>query len=259
MKKKKSFSVFEFVYRCEDAVQRALVLYPGKGPSPAVLYLHGRRGSVWESLERARMLQKNGYVVYVAPLLGLGRSPGVSDMNGPHTRAVLAPVVEALFRDTRVDANQVAVWGLGRGAHLAAGLVTDDHRFRAAVLESGVYDLEQMCQHVGTSERVKKVIQKECGTEPKALQDRSPIRLVHSIYCPVFVISKAQDSEAYKAQARGYESALTDAAVPHDVCMLEEEESTNTQTRGDHVVSFLDQRFHRTQETTDSSRSPEQQ
>ena len=243
--KTKSFSVFELGYEYKEQMQKALVVRPKKKPAPAVLYLHGYHGSTWSALSRARALQKGGYVVYVAPLLGLGNSKGVPDFNGPETRAMLAPVIEEMLRDESIDSARIALWGVGRGAHLAATLISESHTFKAAVLESGMYDLEKLYSDSQATDNTKNILEKECGADAETLRARSPIHGVHSIYCPVLLLFEASDSETHVSQAQEYAEALERAAVPHETYAIENTDGDDDiNIRKKYVTPFLESRLH---------------
>jgi dipeptidyl aminopeptidase/acylaminoacyl peptidase len=243
---RKSFSVVEGRYEYDGKKEIALTLYSDGRRAPAILYLHGYHGSVWGAIHRARNMQKKGYAVYVAPILGLGHSHHEPDFNGPRTREALKPVLDALFEDEEnIDTSRVAIWGIGRGANLAANIAVSDERFRALVLESGFYDLKNVYAHPLAKGTLKERLQNECGASDEALLARTPISGVHKILCPVLMLAYGSDDALYQEEFRSFGAALETASVPTESHVAQEGGSeSDANVWKQYVMPFLDKRLH---------------
>jgi arylformamidase len=113
-----------------------------------------------------------------------------------------------------VDASRIVVAGSSAGAHLAAmvampGALPDGHGgwfvVRAAVLVSGIYDLEPL---VGTS------INKALALNPASAQQVSPLRLSLRGLPDALVCWGAVETEEFKRQSRDFAHAVAVAGTP---------------------------------------------
>ena len=77
----------------------------------------------------------------------------------PDWEAVLTPVVDAMFVRADVDAEHMAVIGVGQGGYWVPRALAFEHRFAAAVADPGVLDVSR-CWREDLPERVRTPLQR---------------------------------------------------------------------------------------------------
>lgn len=119
---------------------------------PLVLEIHGGPSAMWGPGELTmwhefQLLCSRGFgVVYANPRGSGGYGYSFQRANfqnwgeGP-AGDVLAVVDAAVARHDWIDRNRLVVTGGSYGGYLTAWILTQDHRFKAAVAQRGVYDL----------------------------------------------------------------------------------------------------------------------
>jgi hypothetical protein len=121
--------------RAPDAV-------PGE-PRPVIVFNHGWEMPTSLTLARAgSAAREHGY--HLMSFDGPGqyttlRQRGIASR--PDWEAVLTPVLDALLARADVDGQHVAVIGTHEGGYLVARALCYEHRFAAAVLDPGIWDL----------------------------------------------------------------------------------------------------------------------
>ena len=129
----------------DKAVQGYLVVPPGKGPFPAVVYLHGSGGDRVELLGLAAWLAARGAVALTidSPFVNAQRQgTGIEALRAERDLAVRSIVdvrraVDALQALPQVDDDRIGVVGFSAGARTAAVLAGVEHRVASYVLWSG--------------------------------------------------------------------------------------------------------------------------
>ena len=119
---------------------------------PLLVAIHGGPASMWGPGEATmwhefQFLASKGYgIVYCNPRGsgGYGRdfkAANYRDWGDGPASDVLAVASEVARRHRWVDSNRQVVTGGSYAGYLTAYIVTQDHRFKAAVAQRGVYDL----------------------------------------------------------------------------------------------------------------------
>ncbi|MGE5690930.1 MAG: alpha/beta hydrolase [Pseudomonadota bacterium] len=129
----------------DKAVQGFLVLPPGKGPFPAVIYLHGSGGDRVELLGLGAWLAARGAVALTidSPFVSAqSRGTGMEALRTEHDLAVRSIVdtrraVDMLQALPQVDDDRIGLVGFSAGARTAAVLAGVEHRISSYVLWSG--------------------------------------------------------------------------------------------------------------------------
>jgi dienelactone hydrolase len=129
----------------DKAVQGYLVVPPGKGPFPAVVYLHGSGGDRVELLGLAAWLAARGAVALTidSPFVNAqAQGTGIEALRAERDLAVRSIVdvrrgVDALQALPQVDDDRIGLVGFSAGARSAAVLAGVEHRIGSYVLWSG--------------------------------------------------------------------------------------------------------------------------
>ena len=130
-----------------DRVPGYLVVPPGKGPFPAVLYLHGTGGDRLEWLAPATWMAARGAVALTVddpfarnPQLRVGTGlAGIQRLHDVYVQelADLRRAVDVLRSLPYVDGRRIAFVGFSGGARMGAILAGSERRIRAFDLISG--------------------------------------------------------------------------------------------------------------------------
>jgi dienelactone hydrolase len=138
-------AILRISYRgAEGPVSALLVLPPGKGPFPAVLFQHWAQGDKGEFLEEARMLARAGAVSLLVDAPFARPEPYRKPLQGPevgkmHAQAFtdLRRAVDLLASRPEVDPARLGYVGHSFGAGVGAALSGVEKRLRAFVLMGG--------------------------------------------------------------------------------------------------------------------------
>jgi dienelactone hydrolase len=133
-----------------ERVPAYLITPPGKGPYPAVIYLHGAGGDRLEMVYRASWLAGRGAVGLTvespySPNREIQLGPGVAGLRKERNRTVMGIVelrraVDLLQSLPQVDDDRIGFVGYSAGARSGAILAGVEPRIRAFVLMSGGED-----------------------------------------------------------------------------------------------------------------------
>jgi pimeloyl-ACP methyl ester carboxylesterase len=210
-------------------VEYVVVPSPGDSVGPGILYVHGHHSSARQSLQIAQLLAARGYTVMAVSMPGYGQSEGTPDFGGPATVAALNAALDVLGRWTGVDSTRIAVWGISRGAGAALNTAARRASIRAAIGQSGTYDLwatwrAAKANHV---DDLASDIVTMAGTDSAAWRERSAALAVDRFRCPVLLMHAEDDERAPFAQARGLADALQARGVTVETRFL---------TRGGHTI-----------------------
>ena len=193
----------------KDRVEYVLVpeVWP-KGPSPALLILHGLGNHARQMLPVAWHLADVGYTVMLVSLPGYGLSSGPPDLGGPRALAAVGRALDVLRRSSNVDSTRVAVWGWSQGATVAALLAAKRGDLRAVVAQSGLYDLEAVAG--AGSEETRRTLESEAGPR-EGWKRRSPLGSASKITAPILLLHGERDPVVPVAQAREMATRLEEA------------------------------------------------
>ena len=122
-------------------------------PYPTIVELHGGPQGMWWSswlgtyLSRGQYFASQGYVVFLPnPRGSIGMGEGFVEANerdwGGGDYQDVMDGIDSLVEQKIADPNRLAVGGQSYGGYLTAWTTTQTNRFRAAVVDCGVIDLE---------------------------------------------------------------------------------------------------------------------
>jgi dipeptidyl aminopeptidase/acylaminoacyl peptidase len=197
-----------FYYRSFDGrrIQGWLIKPVGYDPDsmpPLVLEIHGGPHAMWGPGEPTmwhefQFLSANGYLVLFTNPRGSGgyghdfkfviqRAWG----DGP-MRDVLA-AVDTVVQRGLVDEDRMVVTGGSYAGYLTAYLVGHDHRFKAAVAQRGVYDLETFFGEGNAWRLIPWEFDAYPWEDHEVLRRESPITYAHEIQTPLMIMHSDRD------------------------------------------------------------------
>ncbi len=176
---------------------------PGRN-YPLLVAIHGGPASMWGPGEATmwhefQFLASKGYgIVYCNPRGSGGyghdfKAANYQDWGEGPSGDVLAVAAEVARRHRWIDTNRQVVTGGSYAGYLTAYIVTQDHRFKAAVAQRGVYDLATF---FGEG-RAWRLVPNHFGGYPwevaSVLRDNSPQTWVDRITTPLLIIHADND------------------------------------------------------------------
>ncbi len=171
---------------------------------PVLLEIHGGPSAMWGPGEASmwhefQVMAAQGYgVVYSNPRGsgGYGRAYKAANYqdwgHGP-AGDVLAALDEALRRNRWMDNDRQVVTGGSYAGYLTAWIVTQDHRFKAAVAQRGVYDLATFFGEGNAWRLVPSHFGGYPWQEYDILRANSPLTFVDRIRTPLLILHADND------------------------------------------------------------------
>lgn len=193
---------------------------PSQRTYPLVLQIHGGPSAMWGPGEATmwhefQLLCSWGYGVVYANPRGSG-GYGYEFQRGNHRNwgngpagDVLAVVDQCLLLDW-VDPDRLVVTGGSYGGYLTAYIIGNDHRFKAAVAQRGVYDLATFFGE-GNAWRLVRRSMDGWPFEPRArdiIRQNNPWTYVHRIRTPLLIMHGSNDLRTGVSQSEMLYRAL---------------------------------------------------
>lgn len=194
------------------AVEYLLVPAADSAAAAGLLLIHDHGSNARLMLARAIQLSRRGYAVMAVSMPGYGLSTGPADFGGPATLKAMGAALDVLEKTRGVDKQRIAVWGISRGAGVAALLAAQRADLRCAIAQSGIYDLWAV-QRGTTSAGFRDSIVAEAGRDSAAWRARSAALVPAKARTPLLILHGDRDVRVPAAQARGYFAALKAAGV----------------------------------------------
>ena len=188
-----------------DKVELFIERPEGEGARPAILFIHGHQsrerngGRGFVKVGRLKRTARRGYVAAAVSQPGYGRSSGPPDFCGPKTQAAVEAAIALLRRDPGVDPRRVALYGLSRGAIVAAMVAARDPDLKAVVLVAGIYDLKRA--YPTGLHGLDVNIKREAGLTDAAFAARSALRHASRIKAATLILHGGEDDRAPAAHA----------------------------------------------------------
>jgi dipeptidyl aminopeptidase/acylaminoacyl peptidase len=210
------------------AIEGVLCTPPGAGPFPLVLHIHG--GPIG-AIQRSWMMRDNavpllvsrGYAVLLPnPRGSSGRGQEfaaavVGDMGGADTHDYLSGI-DAMIERGVADPARIGTMGVSYGGFMSAWLVTQDHRFKAAVAGSPVtewysFTFTSNIPHWGLR-FLDNADPEKTGSQ---MHTRSPVLHASNARTPTLLTAGAQDRCTPAGQAREFYQALIGHGVESEL------------------------------------------
>jgi dipeptidyl aminopeptidase/acylaminoacyl peptidase len=106
-----------------------------------------------------------------------------------------------LMKKKFIDSERTALWGISRGASVAALISIQGASFKAAVLQSGIYDFA-MYISAARGGALSKAILTETKGAPEALKERSIVEKIDRVQCPYLILHGEVDERVPLIQAK---------------------------------------------------------
>jgi pimeloyl-ACP methyl ester carboxylesterase len=170
-----------------------------QGSSPGILIVHPEGSHARRLLPMAWSLCNAGYTVMMVSLPGYGQTTGPADFGGPASVHAVSRALDALLRATQVDSTRIAVWGISRGATVAALLAAERPKLAALVLQSGLFE-PATAYRATQSDSLRRALDRE-GKSEGGWSRRSALRVARRIRMPVLFIHGDHDLEVVSNQS----------------------------------------------------------
>jgi dipeptidyl aminopeptidase/acylaminoacyl peptidase len=190
-----------------------LIKPAGKGPHPVLLNIHGGPFAQYTAafFDEAQVYAEAGYAVLMCNprgSAGYGREHGLSikgRMGTVDLQDVLAFLDGALAKFPVLDAGRLGIMGGSYGGYLAAWAISQDHRFKAAIVERGFLDPVSFegSADIGWFFGIEYM-----GGSASEMAGQSPMGHVDNVQTPTLVIHSEDDLRCPLEQGQRYFTAL---------------------------------------------------
>ena len=195
-----------------------LVMPPGKGPHPVLLNIHGGPFAQYTVglFDEAQVYAEAGYAVLMCNprgSAGYGQTHGRSikgKMGTVDMQDVLAFLDGALEKFQELDSTALGIMGGSYGGYLTAWTISQDHRFKAAIVERGFLD---PVSFVGSSDVGWFFGGEYTGPTPEEMAAQSPMATISAVRTPSLVIHSEEDLRCPVEQGQRYFTALKQQGV----------------------------------------------
>jgi dipeptidyl aminopeptidase/acylaminoacyl peptidase len=195
-----------------------LVLPPGKGPHPVLLNIHGGPFAQYTTafFDEAQVYAAAGYAVLMCNprgSAGYGQAHGRSikeRMGTVDMQDVLAFLDGSLEKFSALDAGALGIMRGSYGGYLTAWTISQDHRFRAAIVERGFLD---PVSFTGSSDIGWFFGGEYVGSAAEQVAAQSPMATVAAVRTPTLVIHSEDDLRCPVEQGQRYFTALKQQGV----------------------------------------------
>ncbi len=236
-----AISLEHFHYKSQGTSLEAVIVRPSgrKGNLPGAVFLHGHNSNCWDSVWIGYALARAGFAVFIPTQHGYPFSGGKRDFCGPRTVRGVLDGIEVFLKRGGVDREKVVIWGVSRGAKVAAlAAIARPQAFRGAVFQSGGYDA--VTEIASTLPTIRAAIMEEVCDTAAELRKRSPVMHIDAIRCPVLVLHGAHDDRIPSLQAEMLDEKMTALGKPHRTIIMKNEGHFLTlKTMDRYTIPFL--------------------
>ncbi|XAS69243.1 S9 family peptidase [Micrococcaceae bacterium Sec5.7] len=195
-----------------------LVKPPGEGPHPVLLNIHGGPFAQYTAslFDEAQVYAEAGYAVLMCNprgSAGYGQEHGLAikeRMGTVDMQDVLAFLDGALEKFNGLDGGALGVMGGSYGGYLTAWIISQDHRFKAAIVERGFLD---PVSFTGSSDIGWFFGGEYTGGSTEQIAAQSPIAAIGSVRTPSLIIHSEDDLRCPVEQGQRYFTALKQQGV----------------------------------------------
>lgn len=195
-----------------------LVMPPGKGPHPVLLNIHGGPFAQYTAalFDEAQVYAEAGYAVLMCNprgSAGYGQAHGRSikeRMGTVDMQDVLAFLEGALAKFQGLDDGALGIMGGSYGGYLTAWTISQDHRFKAAIVERGFLDPDSF---TGSSDIGWFFGGEYTGGSAARMAAQSPMAVIGDVRTPSLVIHSEEDLRCPVEQGQRYFTALKQRGV----------------------------------------------
>lgn len=200
--------MIELTYWSEGARVKGLLARPvKKGNYDAILYLRGGLQHVG-MVRPARIAQfvQNGFIVFAPYYRGNRGGEGRDEIGGKDRYDALHGVT---VLKKFADVKKVHVYGFSRGGMMAlwTAILRDD--IRSVVCWAGVSDMTSLYyERIDMRRTLKRIIGGSPNKVPNYYEERTPLKKVDAIHCPILIIHGTNDENVKIEQSYYLEQML---------------------------------------------------
>lgn len=195
-----------------------VVVPPGPGPHPVLLSIHGGPFAQYSVglFDEAQVYAEAGYAVVMCNprgSAGYGQAHGRAikeRMGTVDMQDVLAFLDGTLKKFAALDPGALGIMGGSYGGYLTAWTISQDHRFKAAVVERGFLD---PVSFAGSSDIGWFFGGEYTGVLPERVAAQSPMATITDVRTPTLVIHSEDDLRCPVEQGQRYFTALKQQGV----------------------------------------------
>jgi dipeptidyl aminopeptidase/acylaminoacyl peptidase len=195
--------VLKYDFTCDGDAVEAIAFRPTKeGNYPGVVLIPGFSRTARDYIPLGIRFAREGMAAIAITQRGFGKSAGKPDFVGPKTMAGIEAGFNKFRSEPYVDPNRMGVFGYSRGA-MAASLLAVKVKpgiIKAAAFGAGIYDFKKAYDDVKLA-GIRENMEKEAGLSEAAVAERSSIRRMESLACPVLILHGEKDENAPASQA----------------------------------------------------------
>jgi dipeptidyl aminopeptidase/acylaminoacyl peptidase len=201
--------VCRYDYQVDGRTVEAFSFRPaGDGPFPGVLMIPGYQRTARDLIPLGSRLAAEGIAGISVSQPGFGKSQGPADYVGPKTLKVLTSGYRKFQHEPFVDPNRMGIYGYSRGGMAASLLAVELDDVKAAVLGAGIYDFKKAYDDV-TLPGIRENMKAETGMTEEAVRQRSSVRRMDRLKCPVLILHGEKDKNVPVNQALLLRDRLT--------------------------------------------------
>ena len=229
----------KFDYESDGRKVEAIAVFPlEKGNYPGVVMLPGFEGTAKTLMGVGVFFAQQGFACLGITPPGFGKSEGKRDFMGPASIDAFATGFKKFRHDPYVDSTKMGIFGYSRGGMAASLLALKlGHQVKAAVLGAGVYDFKRAYDETKL-DGIRENMKAETGMTETAIDDRSSIRHMEKLKCPVLIIHGENDANAPTNQAFLLRDRLAELKKEFEVKILTDH--VHGQLKGDFLLPVLD-------------------
>ena len=165
-----------------------------------------------------------GYVVLGTQYRGNMGSEGVEDWGGEDIHDALN-LLETAREIPGADLSRVGIEGASRGGMTTYRILSQDDRFRCAIVHAGVTDVTSLCDHKTNFARFCEKLLSVFPPEEKdeQLRRRSAITFADKLprTCPILLLHGDKDTVIPTEQTVRFAEELKRHSIPHELHILE--------------------------------------
>ncbi|MBT2522075.1 S9 family peptidase [Arthrobacter sp. ISL-28] len=195
-----------------------VLMPPGRGPHPVLLNIHGGPFSQYTValFDEGQVDAEAGYAVVMCNprgSSGYGQAHGRAikeRMGTVDMQDVLAFLDGALEKFSSLDSGSLGIMGGSYGGYLTAWIISQDRRFKAAIVERGFLD---PVSFTGSSDIGWFFGGEYTGPLPEQMAAQSPMATISGVRTPTLVIHSEDDLRCPVEQGQRYFTALKQQGV----------------------------------------------
>ena len=184
-------------------------------PRPTLLYIHGGPHLMYAHtlFHEYQVLAARGYVVvYPNPRgskgYGEAWTAGIKGNWGPPAQADCEACLDYAIHKGWADADKLGVVGGSYGGYLTGWIIGHSDRFKAAIAERGVFNLQSMAGTCDFVWRDHDYFMANTTSDPDHYLENSPLTYADAVHTPLLIIHSEGDLRCPIEQAEQLYSAL---------------------------------------------------